>query len=123
MRETGFRCYYADCGKRFLSRYKTTRHVNTTHLELKPFTCPRCKWQCSSKPNLNSHLQTHINRLKRREEEPIEDVPSDIRKLTAMIKNQKYGLSDRPSDELPELDPNRQWIGRLPLCPGLLQQR
>ena len=122
METAGFRCYYLDCRKHFLSKYNLTRHVNTAHLEIKPFVCPRCSWQCSSKQNLNSHLRTHIKRLKRGEEDSSEDVPRQIRELEKTIKDKDYGLTDRQDDDLPEIHPSRQQTGQIPLCPGLLQK-
>ena len=79
-------------------------------------------WQCSSKQNLNSHLRTHIKRLKRGEEDGSEDVPRQIRKLEKTIKDKDYGLTDRQDDDLPEIHSSRQQTGRIPLCPELLQK-
>ena len=116
----GFSCYYSGCGKRFLSKHSLARHVNTAHLEIKPFKCPICEWYFSSKQNLNSHLRTHVKHLKRGGYP--EELTAQLPLLQAIIKDKNYGLTDHDGTELPPIQESRQGKARVPLCPGLIQK-
>ena len=82
-----YKCYYAGCEKGFLSKFNLARHVNTVHLEIRPFPCLLCAHSCSSKQNMNSHLRTHLKRLKSGEEVPEGDRQAAIRRLQDYIRS------------------------------------
>ena len=54
-----FICYYSECGKTYKTRFNLRRHINSTHLKIKGFTCPECNKPFVSKQNLKEHHYIH----------------------------------------------------------------
>ena len=54
-----FQCYYSECGKTYKTRFNLRRHINSTHLKIKGFTCPECNKPFVSKQNLKEHHYIH----------------------------------------------------------------
>lgn len=54
-----FVCYYPDCGKTFVTKFNLRRHVNSTHLAIKAYTCLVCFKNFACKQNLNEHNFIH----------------------------------------------------------------
>ena len=54
-----FQCYYSECGKTYKTRFNLRRHINSSHLKIKGFTCPECNKPFVSKQNLKEHHFIH----------------------------------------------------------------
>ena len=54
-----FLCYYPDCAKTFVTKFNLRRHVNSTHLAIKAYTCPVCLKRFACKQNLSEHNFIH----------------------------------------------------------------
>ena len=52
-------CYYPACHKTFATKFNLRRHVNSSHLEIKNYTCPLCCKKFACKQNLNEHHYIH----------------------------------------------------------------
>ena len=37
-----FACFYADCSKRYNTKFNLMRHISTTHFNIRNFLCPYC---------------------------------------------------------------------------------
>lgn len=55
-----FTCYV--CGKRFKSKGKLNVHMST-HMFVKPHSCPFCKKQFSDSSNLKTHMHIHTGKF------------------------------------------------------------
>ena len=45
------------CEQKLSSKSKLKRHINDTHLKLKPFECPSCKYKATTMLILNMHIK------------------------------------------------------------------
>ena len=45
------------CEQKLSSKSKLKRHINDTHLKLKPFECPSCKYKATTMIILNTHIK------------------------------------------------------------------
>ncbi|TIB68371.1 hypothetical protein E3P77_01116 [Wallemia ichthyophaga] len=54
-----FHCQVQGCDKSFKSHRALTVHINTTHLNIRPFVCLQCDKSYGYKHLLQRHLQTH----------------------------------------------------------------
>lgn len=54
-----FNCTYDGCSKSFKSQKSLNVHINTCHLQLRPFACDICKKSFGHKHLLHRHLKVH----------------------------------------------------------------
>lgn len=54
-----YSCYYERCPRKYSSKYNLRRHVNSTHLKIRCFTCDRCEKKFTSKQSLKEHFYIH----------------------------------------------------------------
>jgi hypothetical protein len=54
-----YSCYYENCPRTYSSKYNLRRHVNSTHLRIRCFTCERCSKKFTSKQSLKEHFYIH----------------------------------------------------------------
>mmetsp|Transcript_836 Transcript_836/g.1900 ORF Transcript_836/g.1900 Transcript_836/m.1900 type:complete len:159 (+) Transcript_836:492-968(+) len=59
MEQELYRCYYDRCTRTYSSKYNLRRHVNSTHLRIRSFTCEKCDKKFTSKQSLKEHFYIH----------------------------------------------------------------
>ena len=57
-----FKCNYEDCLKTFASKHDLKVHVNSIHLNLRPFKCHQCHASFNQKVNLERHFKSFEKR-------------------------------------------------------------
>jgi len=51
-----FPCPHLECNRKFQTRFRLDLHLRT-HTGTRPFQCPGCKYTCSRKDNLGTHVK------------------------------------------------------------------
>mmetsp|Transcript_12575 Transcript_12575/g.12650 ORF Transcript_12575/g.12650 Transcript_12575/m.12650 type:complete len:89 (-) Transcript_12575:171-437(-) len=54
-----FECYYDFCHKLYKTKFNLRRHINSSHLKIKSYTCDQCQKLFVSKQNLKEHALIH----------------------------------------------------------------
>mmetsp|Transcript_5149 Transcript_5149/g.5105 ORF Transcript_5149/g.5105 Transcript_5149/m.5105 type:complete len:144 (-) Transcript_5149:43-474(-) len=133
-----FKCYYDHCEKAYLTKYHLRRHINSTHLNIKTFTCPGCSKSFSSKQNFKEHMQLQCGHKTSigDKEVKIEAELAVLNKLPLMARlsqifsqgetmsfSKAKNNSNRPMPVLPPIDGDRQSVwgnAKIPILPILL---
>lgn len=56
-----FVCFYANCSKRYNTKFNLERHINIAHLNIRNFVCPHCSKRFPTKQNMREHGYIHTN--------------------------------------------------------------
>jgi len=105
-----FACFYADCPRRYNTKFNLQRHINTQHLNMRDFQCNYCPKRFPSKQNWTEHMYIHTN------EKPyyckFEGCGKHFRQSSQLAVHHKIhkrrGESPQQRIELPEICAERQ---------------
>lgn len=59
--EKTYICIIPCCAKSYSSKYNLKRHIDSSHRNIRPFSCPVCSNGFASKQNLRDHSYIHEN--------------------------------------------------------------
>ena len=68
------------CGHRLSTRYNLRKHIEATHLKLKPFTCSCCPKAFSYKHSFVNHMKAHM-----KEDSAVKVINNALRSIAKVI--------------------------------------